>query len=252
MTKKVVKNVEVSESNTALVVNESANRVNNRVKSKADILDNTANSLDKESLKKKEVFDSVKKLFGFELFDENTFAEEKLKSGCTYSELKQAIAKERKRVNSNNENLESLPIAKVCETIVNSSLLSDLSVFLGGENDLVALAEKLVNDKKQVTLYHGTQSENGEKFESLKVSVKGLHKPFEDTCYYSLVDYSVSNLIRGFRNYGYYVASINRCKRLRNEENDRVGTFKSDIKTIHSKFGYSKEDLINIINSTEF
>lgn len=252
MRKNSVENVSENNSIAALVVNEeSANRVNNRVKSKPNTLEDSANSLDEESPKKKQVFDEVKKLFGFEIFDENSFAEKMLKNGCTYSELKQAIAKERKRVNSNNEKLESLPAAKVCEIITNSSLLNDFSVFVGG-SDLVSLADKLVNDKKQVMLYHGKQSENGEKFESLKVSVKGLHKPFEDTCYYSLVDYSVSNLIRGFRNYGYYIASINRCKRLRNEENDRIGSLKGLVRTLHDKFGYSKEDCLSIINGIEF
>ena len=115
MKKNLVKNASEKNSIAALVVNEeSANRVSNRVKSKPNVSDDTANSLDKESLKKKAVFDDVKKLFGFEIFDENAFAEEMLKSGCTYSELKQAIAKERKRVNSNNEKLETLPAAKVC------------------------------------------------------------------------------------------------------------------------------------------
>ncbi len=252
MKKQVLESVVVNNSNTTSVINEeSAKRVANRVKNKPNLLEDTANSLDEESPKKKQVFDDVKKLFGFEIFDENTFAEDMLKNGCTYSELKNAIAKERKRVNANNDKLESLPLDMVIEKISNSLLLSDVSLFVG-TNELVTLTDKLVNDKKQVILYHGKQSEEGEKFESFKVTVKGLHKPFEDTCYFSLVDYSVSNVIRALRNYSYYLASVKRCKKMRNTENDYVGTLKSTINELHKKFGYSKEDITNILDTCNF
>jgi hypothetical protein len=245
----------VVSNNAAAVVNEeSAKKTSSRVKVKPTLTEDTAISLDEEeneNPRKKEVFDNVKKLFGFEVFDENTFAENLLKNGCTYSELKTSITKERKRINKVNENLETLTFDMVCEKISKSSLLSDLSLFVG-TSELSELREKLVNDKKQVILYHGAQSDNNEKFESFKVSVKGLHKPFEDTCYYSLVEYSVTNLLRALRNYSYYLASIKRCKRMKNNETDNVGTLKSVATQLHDKFGYSKEDLVNVINSLNF
>lgn len=251
MTTKVTKDAKVNNSNLSLVENE-VSKVSGRIKTKANVLNDTANVLDEEeneTPKKKEVFAEVRALFGFSVFDPEELATnlaKDLASGkITYKEFSEKLSNSKKSVNKENEKLENIPFEDVCKTIQDSDLINDVSMFLGGCKDLVSLKDKLISDNS-IILYHGKQSEESEKFETVSVSVKGMHKSYKDVCYLSYLDYTVTNLIRAFRNYSYYLASLKRCKRMKEEETNSVIQYKELKKKLHEKFGYMPEDFENL------
>ena len=221
--------------------------------SKPDVLKNSANSLDEdenESPKKKAVFDEIKKLFGFLIFDEDEFCAELIAKGNKMSVLRKLATAERKRINSYNEKIEGLGFDEICKKIEGSSLINDFSLFVG-TSDLSTLKDNIINGNN-VILFHGKQSEEGEKYESIKVTVKGLHKPYTDICYTSKVEISTSNILRAFRNYGYYLASVKRCKRMRREENTSVELLVNTCKSLRQKFGYMPEDLAKVLSGINY
>ena len=250
MSKKIKDVVNVNNSNVATVVNEETSKVvRGKVSANVDMVSNTSLSIDEEdneSPKKIETFAKVRSLFGFMDFDRNKRGSELIASGETdFAKIAKILTKESKEVALQNEKIENISFEKICETISNSPLLSDFSLFVGG-SDLLNLSSKLISSDGKIILYHGKQSEDSEKFETCKVTVNGLHKPFTDICYISYVDYSTSNVIRAFRCYSYYLASIKRCNRLKKEETDTVAQYQAIKKKLHEKFGYMPNDFENL------
>lgn len=239
----------VNKSNGLQVVDVVDNTKTKAKVNKPDVLEDTANSLEEtENPKKKEIFDKVRDLFGFSKFDKESFAKSlatDLANGkISFADFQKKMSEGNKAVNNSNEELENISFDDVCTTISESDLLADVSRYIG-TTDLVSLKKNLVSGDK-VVLYHGSQSENGEKFEVCKVSVKGLHKPYTDICYTSLADATTSNIIKSFRHYGYYLDSLKRCKRQRKTENDLVSKIKELKEKLHTDFGYMPEDFANI------
>ena len=241
-------------STSTLVVNETTKRVSNRVNSKADVSKDTANVLDEtESIKKSETFAKVRELFGFTNFDPESIAlslASDLANGkISYKEFSAKMTESRKATNQENEKIENISFEDICETLQKSNLIQDLSLFVGTSN-LSTLKEKLITDDKKVILFHGKQSDESEKFDAYKVTLKGMHKPYSDLCYTSLADYSTSNIIRAFRNYEYFIKSLNRCKKQREKETFKVADLKEVVTSLKKDFGFSRDEVINLVNET--
>ena len=231
-----------------LLDNETTKVVSGKVSSNVDMVSDSALSIDEsecESPKKQAVFAAVRELFGFSSFDRETAASELqadwVSGKITFKELTAKLSKLSKDVNKENEKLESISFEKVCETISNSDLISDFSLFVGTK-DLLSLRSRLITKDNKVILYHGKQSEESEKYETIKVTKKGLHKPYSDVTFVSYEDYSTSNLIRAFRCFGYYLASERRVNRLIANEHRKFAAWKALTKELHDVFGYMPAD----------
>ena len=237
----------------SVVATETQKRVSAKVSVNVDSVNETANKFDEEeneSPKKAEVFAEVRALFGFSLFDRETAANalqaDWVSGKITFKELTAKLSKLSKGVNKENEKLENKSFELVCETIEKSSLISDFSLFVG-TSDLKSLKERLTASNNRVILYHGTQSEESEKFETIKVTKKGLHKPYSDICYISYAEMSTSNIIKAFRYYGYYLASLRRVNRQIANENRNVENFKKLAEILHKDFGYMPDDFDSLL-----
>ena len=231
-----------------LVANEVTKSVNGKKSSNVDLVENSALSIDNEECetpKKQAVFASVRELFGFAAIDKDELAkqfEDEFKSGkITFSEFIKKVNDSAKVVNKENDAKENISFEDVCNTISNSSLISDFSLFVGTK-DLLSLRSRLVTNDNKVILYHGKQSEDSEKFEVVKVTKKGLHKHYKDVTFVSYTDYSTSNLLRAFRCYGYYLASVKRVNRMISNEMKKFELWKQLTNDLHKDFGYMKED----------
>lgn len=226
-----------------VISEETTAKVAKRVKTKCNISEVTE-EIESETPKKSRLFDEVKKLFGFTTFDKEAFllnAASDLASGvitpAKFFELQKQAQNE---VSENNKTSENLSFEKVCEMICESGLNKDLIPYLG-TSDLLALKPLLI-DGANVVLYHGAQSEENEKFDVLTVSVKGLHKPYVTNVYTSKVDITTSNIIRGFRNYSYYLAAKKRVNRMRERETFLLSHLHEVAKELHEKFGFVSSD----------
>lgn len=247
-------NVSGNNSTSALVIDESVKRVSNRVNSKADVSKDTANVLEEtESIKKSETFAKVRKLFGFSEFDAETTAlnlAQDLASGkISYKDFVSKMSATRKATEKENEQIENRTFEEICETLQNSDLIQDLSLFVGTSN-LLSLKEKIFTPDNKLVMFHGKQSENDEKFDTYKVTLKGMHKPYTDLCFTSLADYSTSNVIRAFRNYCYFLKSLNRCKKQREKETISVNALRELVTSLKKDFGFSREEIIKLVNET--
>lgn len=244
----------MKKSNEMAAVVAASEKVNSKVTANVETVENTAMSLDAEGCetpKKQQVFADVRKLFGFLSEDTNEIGDELLESnkGLKFSEIRKLVSvelKHRKDVNSRND---SIKFETVCETIQDSELINDFRLFVGNVENVATLKEKLINSDGKVILYHGCQSEDGEKFDSMTVTKKGLHRPYKDTVYYSLLDYSTSNLIRGFRNYVYYLNSLKRVNRQIANEHRFVERFKELAANLHKDFGYMPADFSKLLEN---
>lgn len=238
------------------VTNETTKVVNGKVSANVDLVENSALSFDNEeceSPKKQAVFASVRKLFGFSDFDRETAASELqiewVSGKITFKELTSKLAQLSKEVNKENEKIENISFDDICNTLSNSSLISDFSLFVGG-SDLLSLRSRLLTKDNKVILYHGKQSEDSEKFETIKITKKGLHKPYSDVTFVSYVDYSTSNVIRAFRCYGYYLASEKRVNRQVNNESKKASLLGEMAKGMHDDLGFMPKDFVTIIASS--
>ena len=231
-----------------LLDNETTKVVSGKVSSNVDLVTDSALSIDEsecESPKKQAVFASVRELFGFAAIDKDELAkqfEDEFKSGkISFTDYVKKVNDAAKVVNKENDLKESISFEDVCNTISNSSLISDFSLFVGTK-DLLSLRSRLLTNDNKVILYHGKQSEESEKFEVVKVTKKGLHKPYTDVTFVSYTDYSTSNLIRAFRCYGYYLASVKRVNRMISNEMKKFELWKQLTNDLHKDFGYMKDD----------
>ena len=239
----------VNNSSISTIVNEETKkRVSNKVKSNADGVKDTSLSIDEEEYetpKKKEIFSKVKELFGFCEFDREAFLLEMAKDLAngviTPKEFFEKQKETQKGINSSNAANENISFEDICKKIESSNLLNDFSLFVGTK-DLLSLKNLLISSDGSVVLYHGKQSEDGESFNVCKVTVKGLHKPFIDFCYSSKADFCTSNLLRAFRNYCYYLASVKRCRKQREKENSLVSRYLEIKAELHKTYGYMSED----------
>lgn len=256
---KKIKNevVNVNNSNVTSVINEEvATRAKGKVKSNVDAIENTSLSIDEEeseSPKKKATFDNILSLFGFSFFDRDKFFDEHLQKitskELSYSEYKKRETKESKRINAENEKLDTLPFEMVCEKIVNSPYFSDFSLFVDSDLEKV---KSLIYDGKKLTLFHGKvkkDEELNETWTPFVTEIKGLHKPYRDYINISFADYSVRNVVRAFRCYSYYKASLKRCYRMKKEESFAVQKYLEYKKILHEKYGYMPNDFENIENA---
>ena len=246
-----MKKNEVSASDNKImnlqVVEVENNTTTKSVKSKPTS-ENSTNMVDEADANptKKRIFDEVKKLFEFEIFDENGFADNLMSAGCKYSELKEKINAERKRINSINKEKENLSIEQVFEIIENSGIAKDIQdLFL--TPDLSVIKNRILSDNNTLNLYHGSQSTDGEKFESIEVKIEGAHKVYKDICYVSKIEMCTSNAIRAISNFEYYLKSMNRCKRERKKEIFRNGDIQDAIRDLHKTFGYSENDIQSLV-----
>lgn len=243
MTKKV-------NSVASLVASETTKGVSNKVSVKADLVENTSYSIDEEeseSIKKGEVFASVRELFGFATVrttDEIADELQDLHPDWKFSKIRKESVKIAKTVKTENEKHEGLTFEQVCTKIQESDLIEDFSLYVGTK-DLLSLSSFLLNNNK-VVLFHGKQSEDSEKFETFKVTKKGLHKPYTDLTYISHVELNTSNIIRSFRCFGYYLASEKRVNRMIENENRKSTAFGEVANTLHKDLGFMPKDLISI------
>ena len=258
MKRKEKENVSVNNSSTTLVEENSSKK--SKVQ-KPDVLEDSANKLEEEeneSPKKRDIFSRVKsEIFGISEFDGNTdeireLAAQFASGAISFEDYSKALTNARKDTRESNTGKENLSFDDVCSLISsfeNQDLVSDFYSFVS--SDLVSLKSLLINDDK-VIIYHASQSEDGEKFVSDKVTLKGAHKPYSDIIYKSFADITTSNILKSFASYSVYKNSIKRCKRQRKQEFDRKDNFLTDAATLKIKFGYSNEELTSLINSDEF
>lgn len=255
MKKTEKKNVGVNNSNTTFVVDEIS-KVSKVVK--PDTLENSANKLDEEendTPKKRDLFSNVKTdVFGFSKFDdENENIPElaaKLAAGkITLTEFNKAISGERKSINSSNQDKENLSFEVVCEMISSSKYFEDFSKYVA--KDLLSLKPLLIDNDK-VIIYHGSQSEEGEKFVSDKVIIKGAHKSYSDIIYKSFAEITTSNILKAFSNYSYYKNSLKRCKRQKKQETDNTNYLINIAAVLKVNFGYSIDEITNLLSSPDF
>ena len=236
----------------SVVATETTKSVSGKVSANVDLVENSAFELDAEESdnpKKDEVFGAVKELFGFSRFDRETAAlslQSDWTSGkITFKEFSARLAKLAKENNKANEKLENKTFETVCETIQKSTLINDVAVFVG-TSDLLSLKPLLVDAKNRVILYHGKQSEESEKFETVKVTKKGLHKPYSDVCYLSYLESTTSNIIRALRNYSYYIQSINRVNRQIRQETRNSENLANLTNVMHKDFGFMPNDFVSL------
>lgn len=243
-------NVQVCENNSIanLIESESEKRVSNKVSAKANVIMDTANVSDledSESPSKTRVFSDIRALFGFSAFDAEeiavSLASDLANGNISYKEFAKRLANARKESNDENEKLENLAFADVCDTLEENSVICEsLAEFVGTRN--FRSLESLLIANNKVVIFHGKQSENGEKFTPYKVMIKGLHKPYIDMCYTSYMDITTSNIIRAFRNYCYYLASLKRVQKQVKEEKLLFAHFQDVVTKLHKEFGYMPND----------
>lgn len=249
---------EVNGSN--VVVNEVSNSKKTKVQ-KPDVLEDSANKLEEEeneSPKKRDVFTRVKsEIFGISEFDGNTdeirnLAAKFASGAISFEDYTKALANARKDTRESNTDKENLSFDDVCNRISsfeNQDLVSDFYSFVS--SDLLSLKSLLVDGEK-VVIYHASQSEDGEKFVSDKVTLKGAHKPYSDIIYKSFADITTSNILKAFASYSVYKNSIKRCKRQRKQETDTVSSLMITAATLKVKFGFSVDEISNILLSPDF
>ena len=257
MKKKTNSSATVISDNVSTVVIEENSSKKTKVQ-KPDVLEDSANKLEEEendTPNKRDLFSNVKTdVFGFSKFDDDNESipelAAKLAAGeITLTDFNKAISGERKSINSSNQDKENLTFEDVCGKISESKYFEDFAKYV--TKDLLSTKSLLIDNDK-VVIYHGAQSEDGEKFVTDKVIIKGAHKPYSDIIYKSFADITTSNIIKAFSNYSYYKNSLKRCKRQRKQEFDKKDSFLTDAATLKIKFGYSNQELTDLINSNEF
>ena len=239
-----------NENVLAVVATENTKRVSGKVSANVEQVENTALALDAEELetpKKQRVFTDVRALFGFLSEDTNeigdTIAEKN--PSLKFSQVRKAVSEELKRRKQENAKIDNIAFSGVCEKIQNSPIFNDFKLFVGGCDDLLNLSSLLLADNgKKVVLFHGSQSDDGEKFETMTISKKGLHKPYKDLVYFSTADYSTQNVIRAFRCYCYYLQSMRRVNKQIANEQRKFNAFIELAKELHDIFGYMPEDFV--------
>ena len=253
-------NVGVNNSNTTLIEEVSNNSKKSKVQ-KPDTFENSANKLEEEeneSPKKRDVFSRVKsEIFGISEFDGNTdeireLAAKFASGSITFEDYSKALSNARKDTRESNTDKENLSFDDVCTRISsfdNQDLVSDFCSFVA--NDLLSLKSLLINDDK-VIIYHASQSDDGEKFVTDKVIIKGAHKPYSDVIYKSFVEITTSNILKSFASYSVYKNSIKRCKRQRKQETDNVSSLMLTAANLKVKFGYSVDEITNLLSSPDF
>lgn len=246
--------------NTMVVENVSnATTTKSKKSVNPDNLDDTANSLEEENNpKKNEVFSRVKReIFGISDFNGNTEDNREMalkfaNGEISFEDYTKFISSARKDSANSNTEKENLSFEEVCKKISDydvDDLNSDFCSFVA--LDLLSLKSLLIEENK-VVLYHGKQSETGDKFIADKVTIKGLHKPYSDVIYKSFADITTSNILRAFQCYSYYKASVKRCKRQKKNETDTNICFINAAAKLSVSFGYSTEELSNILKSESF
>lgn len=250
----------VNEVNAStIVVNEVSNSKKSKVK--PDVLEDSANKLEEEeneSPKKRDVFTRVKsEIFGISEFNGNTdeirdLAAKFASGAITFEDYTKALSNARKDTRESNTDKESLSYDDVCTRIssfTNQDLVSDFYSFVS--SDLLSL-KSLLLDGEKVVIYHASQSEDGEKFVSDKVTLKGAHKPYSDVIYKSFAEITTSNVLKSFASYSVYKNSIKRCKRQRKQETDNVSSLMITAANLKVKFGYSVDEITNLLLSPDF
>lgn len=247
----------ISDNVSTIVVDEISNSKKSKVQ-KPDVLENSANKLEEEendTPKKRDLFSNVKTdVFGFSKFDDDNASipelAAKLAAGeITLTDFNKAISGERKSINSSNQDKENLTFDDVCRMISESKYFEDFAKYV--TKDLLSTKSLLIDDDK-VVIYHGAQSEDGEKFVTDKVTIKGAHKPYSDMIYKSFADITTSNILKAFSNYSYYKNSLKRCKKQKKQETDNVSYFVNVSAILKVNFGYSIDELTNLLSSPEF
>lgn len=253
-------NVGVNNSNTTLVINEVSNN-SKKSKVKPDVLEDSANRLEEEeneSPKKRDVFSRVKsEIFGISEFNGNTdeirdLAAKFASGAITFEDYTKALTNARKDTRESNTDKENLSFDDVCTRISsfsNQDLVSDFCTFVAC--DLLSL-KSLLLDGEKVVIYHASQSEDGEKFVTDKVTIKGAHKPYSDVIYKSFADITTSNILKSFASYSVYKNSIKRCKKQRKQETDNVSSLMLTAANLKVRFGYSVDEITNLLSSPEF
>ena len=260
MKKKTNSGATVISDNVSTVVIEENSSKKSKVQ-KPDVLEDSANKLEEEeneSPKKRDIFSRVKsEIFGISEFDGNTdeirnLAAKFASGAISFEDYTKALANARKDTRESNTDKENLSFDDVCSRISsfeNQDLVSDFYSFVS--SDLVSLKSLLINDDK-VIIYHASQSEDGEKFVTDKVTIKGAHKPYSDVIYKSFADITTSNILKAFASYSVYKNSIKRCKRQKKQETDNVSLFINVAAILKVNFGYSKDELTELLSSPEF
>lgn len=258
MRKSTNSSASINEVNSStIVVNEVSNNSKKSKVQKPDVLEDSANKLDEEneSPKKREIFARVKsEIFGISEFDGNTdeirdLAAQFASGAITFEEYTKALTNARKDTRESNSDKENLSFEEVCKKINDydvNDLNSDFALFVS--SDLLSLKPLLIDGDK-VVIYHASQSEDGEKFVSDKVTIKGAHKPYSDIIYKSFADITTSNILKAFASYSVYKNSVKRCKRQRKQELDKLSLFTTLIHELHENFGYSADELKEIVSS---
>lgn len=247
----------ISDNVSTIVVDEVSNSKKTKVQ-KPDVLENSANKLEEEeneSPKKRDLFSNVKTdVFGFSKFDDDNASipelAAKLAAGeITLTDFNKAISGERKSINSSNQDKENLTFEEVCGKISDSKYFADFANYV--TKDLLSTKSLLIDNDK-VVIYHGSQSEDNEKFVADKVTIKGAHKPYSDIIYKSFADITTSNILKAFSNYSYYKNSLKRCKKQKKQETDNVSYFIKVAAILKVNFGYSIDELTSLLSSPEF
>ena len=197
-----------------------------------------------ETLQKSLLFAEISKSFGFlsvKLDDIADRLHEENKD-LKFSQIKKLASEEIAKNKKHNEKINNLSYEAICEHIAENGFISDLQPYLFTD-DLLSLKSRIVTSDNKVILYHGKQSEISEKFETLKVSVKGKQLTYEDVTFVSYIDYSVQNVLRALRNYSYFANSNRRCNRLLLKETDKVKETTYLLSVLHYEYKYTYEDL---------
>lgn len=257
MEKKTNSSANVISDNVSTVVIEENSSKKSKVQ-KPDVLEDSANKLEEEendTPKKRDLFSNVKTdVFGFSKFDDyNESIPElaaKLAAGeITLTDFNKAISGERKSINTSNQDKENLTFDDVCRMISESKYFEDFAKYV--TKDLLSTKSLLIDNDK-VVIFHASQSEDGEKFVTDKVTLKGAHKPYSDIIYKSFAEITTSNILKSFASYSVYKNSIKRCKRQRKLETDNVSSLLLTAANLKVRFGYSVDEISNLLSSPEF
>lgn len=260
MKKNSISSATINEVKSSTLVDEVSNNSKKTKVQKPDTLENSANKLDEEneSPKKREIFARVKsEIFGISEFDGNTdeirdLAAQFASGSITFEDYTKALTNARKGTRESNTDKENLSFEEVCKKINDydvSDLNSDFALFVS--SDLLSLKPLLIDGDK-VVIYHASQSDDGEKFVSDKVTLKGAHKPYSDIIYKSFADITTSNILKAFASYSVYKNSIKRCKKQRKQETDNVSSLMLTAATLKVKFGFSVDEISNLLLSPDF
>ena len=102
---------------------------------KPNVLKDSANVLENESIKKKDTFDKIPTLFGCVSFDPEkvamNFANELAGGKISFKEFTAKISEQRKQIEREKEELNSLSFEDIANTIETSNLINDISLFIG-------------------------------------------------------------------------------------------------------------------------